>query len=133
MIAKNLPTYYEPSDVGIYNRLTVVHEFHMLDEAAKVLSRSTSDVKFLFNYQPKGGDGGTLYYWLSCRATSLSRSGEGEKTFEKLPYQARVESWKPMLVSTKLTRYMDVKRWWCCWWWWWQLSISLIFYNWCSV
>ena len=44
-----------PSDAGLYNRVTVFHEIHVLDKASrdKVASGSTSGVNFCFNYQPK--------------------------------------------------------------------------------
>jgi len=46
---------YKPSDAGLYNRVTVFHEIHVLDKASKdkVASGSTSGVNFCFNYQPK--------------------------------------------------------------------------------
>jgi len=55
---------YTPVDVGLYNRLTVFHEFHVFDKASKdkVMTGSTSDVIFCFSYQPKGSDAGTRYY-----------------------------------------------------------------------
>jgi len=47
----------------LYNSLTVFHEFHVLDKASedKVMTESTSDVKFRvnYNYQPKDSDSGT--------------------------------------------------------------------------
>jgi len=55
---------YMPSAVGLYNRLIMFHELHMLDKSRKdkVMRGSKSDVKFCFNYQPKGSDAGTQYY-----------------------------------------------------------------------
>jgi len=48
---------FRPSDAGLYNRVTVFHEIHVLDKASrdKVASgsRPTSGVNFCFNYQPK--------------------------------------------------------------------------------
>jgi len=51
--------------VGLYNRLSVFHDFHVIDKASKdkAVTGSTSDVKFDFNYQPKGSDVDTQYYW----------------------------------------------------------------------
>jgi len=52
------------SHVGLCDRLIIFHEFHVLDKVSKdkVMTGSTSSVKFCFNYQPKGSDAGTQYY-----------------------------------------------------------------------
>jgi len=55
-----------PSDVRLYNRLNVFHEFHVLDKMSKdKVMRGTKNVKmlnFCFKYQQKGSDAGTPYY-----------------------------------------------------------------------
>jgi len=45
----------------LYNRLTVFHEFHVLDKATKdkIMTESTSGVNFCFNYNAKDSDAGT--------------------------------------------------------------------------
>jgi len=48
-------------DIELYNRLTIFHEFPVLDKASKDKA-GTSGVKFCFNYQPKSSDTGTQYY-----------------------------------------------------------------------
>jgi len=54
----------QESDVGLYNRLIVFHDFHVLNKASKdkVMTGSTSDVKNCFKYQPKGSDADYQYY-----------------------------------------------------------------------
>jgi len=44
-----------PSDVGFYNRLTVFHEFHVLDKASKdkIVIGSTAGVKFVLQLPAK--------------------------------------------------------------------------------
>jgi len=54
-----------PSDAGLYNRVTVFHEIHVLDKASrdKVASGSTSGVNFFASIiSQKSSDAGTQYY-----------------------------------------------------------------------
>jgi len=65
-----------------------------------------------FNYQPKGSDPGTQYYWLSYWATSPSRFGEGH--LAKRPSHTCVETYvslvKVSMVYGRITMMMMTQR-----------------------
>jgi len=93
------------------NRLTVFHEFHVLDKTSndKVMTESTSGVKSLLQVSAER-------QW--CRHSGLiillSHISfpfwwRWRKFRQNIPATL---AWKSVLVSSGLTWYIDVKRWW---------------------
>jgi len=113
--------YIRSNDVRLYNRLTVFHEFHVLDKASKdkVMTESTSGVKFLLQLLAKR-------QW--CRHSvslivllshiSFPSWWRWRKFWKNVP---ATFAWKPMLVLSRVTWYVDEKR----RWWWWYTTLWL--------